>query len=144
MNACELFENIERAARDKEALAARIRAMNEPHIGSSLSMGKGSGTADPMARYDAIMDMEPKLRAEAESLDATIREGREVIDGIGKLMGQRQALALDLHYIGLHSWFEISIELRTSMATCYRWRNAAMDLVDERGIGAVKEAGRER
>lgn len=144
MKACELFENIERAARDREALAARIRAMSEPHIGSSMSMGKGPGPADPMARYDAIMDMEPKLRAEAASLDAMIREGREVIDGIGKLMGQRQALALDLHYIGLHSWFEISVELRASMATCYRWRTAAFELVDERGVGAVKEAGREK
>ena len=143
VTASEYFENIERAARDREALAARMRAMSEPHLGSSLSMAMGSGTSDPMARYDAIMDMEPRLRAEAKALDATIHEGREVIDGIGKLLGQPHALALELHYIGLHSWFEISIELKTSMATCYRWRTAAIDLVDERGIGAVKEAGRQ-
>lgn len=141
MNACEYFNGIRSAARDKEALAARIKAMNEPHVGSSLNASRGSGYSDPMARYDALMDMEPRMREQMAGLDALIREGREVIDGIGKLMGQTQALALDLHYIGLHSWFEISIEVKASMATCYRWRNAAFDLVDERGIAAVREAG---
>jgi len=143
VTASEYFDSIEAAARDKDALAARIRALREPRVGSSLAVGSGPGRSDPMARYDALMDMEPRMREEMACLDRAIREGREVIDGIGRAMGQVKALALELHYIGLHSWFEVSVELKTSMATCYRWRAAAFELVDERGIGAMKEAGRE-
>lgn len=142
MTAAEYFENLERAVRDRAALALRMETMWEPRVAPSAGSGRGSGRVDPMARYDAAMDAEPRLREEAAALDAVIREGREVIDGIGRIAGQMEALALQLHYLGLHPWFEISVELKVSMATCYRWRNAALDLVNARGLAAVREAGR--
>jgi len=143
MTAAEYLDGIKTAVRDREALARRIDAMGAPRYGSTLAGGGGSGAhGDPMARYDALMDLEPRLREQAARLDEVIREGREVIDGIGVLMGQTQALALELHYVGLHSWFEISIELHASMATCYRWRAAALDLLEGRGVARLREAGR--
>lgn len=141
MTAEEYFDSLKSAVRDREALAARIEAMGEPYVGSSLSFGSGSGGSDPMARYDRCIDMEPSMRRQMTELDTLIREGRQVISGIGRVAGQSTALILELYYVGMHTWFEISIELHVSMSTCIRRRAGAFALFEERGFGALRDLG---
>ena len=139
MTAEEFFEWARACSRDVRAIDERLRWDVETGRSSSLVVG-GGVTKDAMAHVDAALDKESELMADREYCERVRERAREVLLEVGMALGLNAKLALQLYYLELNTWEDIAYELHVSVATVYRIRRQAFELVDLRGL--VVGAGR--
>ena len=91
----------------------------------------GGGISDPTASA-ALGGMARVARLEAQAREYE----REIAEGGSVLQRVRHGEALDLYYLdadGL-TWGDVAGELGCGLSTVFRWRDAALEELDERGL----------
>lgn len=140
MTAEEFFEWARACTRDLRAIDERLARGAEPRAASAVVVG-GGVAKDPMAPVDAAIDRESALLADRAYCERVRGRAQEVAYEVGMALGLNAKLALQLYYLELNTWEEIAYELHVSIATVYRLRRQAFEVVDLRGL--VVDAGRD-
>lgn len=80
------------------------------------------------SRIVKIVDLEREINAEIDELVDLKRDIRELIAQIRK---PEYRAVLELRYLGMKTWPDISEELRCSARTIYRFHNGALRVADK-------------
>ena len=145
MTARETFESA-MGARDRLARLDRVIS-GEPveEGGGSALVGHSSGIGNPTASA-AIrnVSMVESAIVERDALRAVEAECSALVRGVRAGLGAAQADVLEWYYLDAVEMFYVASELRVSMSTCYRMRDAALEWVDATGAAIVKAMGMRR